>query len=109
VAGFDAALPQFEAAGAQVVGVSADASQALAAWKTQNNIKHLQLSDFRRQMLPAYDALVTDEKSPIYRYPKRAYFIIDRQGVVKFAKVMDNPLELLDPQEVLNALKASGV
>jgi peroxiredoxin len=51
---------------------------------------------------------VTDEKSPIYRYPKRAYFIIDRQGMVKFAKVMDNPLELLDPQEVLNALKASG-
>jgi peroxiredoxin len=108
VAGFDAALPQFEAAGAQVVGVSADAWQALAAWKKQNDIKHLQLSDFRRQMLPAYDALVTDEKSPIYRYPKRAYFIIDRQGMVKFAKVLDNPLELLDPQEVLNAVKSSG-
>jgi peroxiredoxin len=108
VAGFDAALPQFEAAGAQVVGVSADAWQALAAWKTQNNIKHLQLSDFRRQMLPAYGALVTDEQSPIFRYPKRAYFIIDQKGVVKFAKVLDNPLNLLDPQEVLGALKASG-
>ncbi len=108
MAGFDAALPQFEAAGAQVVGVSADAWQALAAWKTQNSIKHLQLSDFRRQMLPAYGALVTDEQSPIFRYPKRAYFIIDRQGVVKFVKVLDNPLNLLDPQEVLAALKASG-
>jgi peroxiredoxin len=30
VAGFDAALPQFDAAAAQVVGVSADAWQALA-------------------------------------------------------------------------------
>jgi len=109
VAGFDAALPQFEAAGAQVVGVSGDAWQALAAWKTQNNIKHLQLSDFRRQMLPAYGAIVTDEQSPIFRYPKRAYFIIDRQGVVKFVKVMDNPLNLLDPQEVLAAFKASGL
>ena len=82
--------------------------QALAAWKTQNNIKHLQLSDFRRQMLPAYGALVTDEQSPIFRYPKRAYFIIDRKGVVRFVKVLDNPLNLLDPQEVLAALKASG-
>ena len=109
MAGFDAALPQFEAAGAQVVGVSGDAWQALAAWRTQNNIKHLQLSDFRRQMLPAYNALVTDDKSPIFRYPKRAYFIIDRNGVVKYAKVLDNPLNLLDPQEVLTALKASGV
>jgi peroxiredoxin len=108
VAGFDAALPQFEAAGAQVVGVSADAWQALAAWRTQNNIKHLQLSDFRRQMLPAYGAMVTDDKSPIYRYPKRAYFIIDRNGVVKFVKVQDSALDLLDPEEVLKALKASG-
>ena len=108
MAGFDAALPQFEAAGAQVVGVSGDAWQALAAWKAQNSIKHLQLSDFRRQMLPAYGALVTDEQSPIFRYPKRAYFIIDRSGVVKFAKVLDNPLDLLEPQEVLVALKASG-
>jgi len=109
VAAFDAALPQFEAAGAQVVGVSGDAWQALAAWRTQNGIKHLQLSDFRRQMLPTYGALVTDDKSPIYRYPKRAYFIIDRNGVVKYVKVMDNPLDLLDPQEVLATLKASGI
>jgi hypothetical protein len=29
-------------------------------------------------MLPGYGALVTDEKSPIYRYAKRAYFVIDR-------------------------------
>lgn len=108
MAGFDAALPQFEAAGAQVVGVSADAWQALAAWRTQNAIRHLQLSDFRRQMLPAYGALVTDDKSPIFRYPKRAYFIIDRRGVVKFVKVLDNPLQLLEPQEVLAALKAAG-
>lgn len=108
MAAFDAALPQFEAAGAQVVGVSGDAWQALAAWRTQNNIKHMQLSDFRRQMLPQYGALVTDEKSPIFRYPKRAYFIIDKNGVVKFMKIQDNPLDLLDAQEVLAALKASG-
>ena len=109
MAGFDAALPQFEAAGAQVVGVSGDAWQALAAWRKEISIKHMQLSDFRRQMLPAYGALVTDESSPIFRYPKRAYFIIDRNGIVKFVKVMDSPLNLLDPEEVLRALKASGV
>ena len=71
-------------------------------------MKHPLLSDQRRQMLPAYGAMVTDEKSPIFRYPKRAYFIIDKNGVVKFAKVLENPLELLEPQEVLSALKAAG-
>ena len=65
------------------------------------------MSDFRgpRQLLPAYDAMVTDEKSPIYRYAKRAYFIIDKQGTVRYAKVQANPLELLDPKEVLAELK----
>jgi len=108
VRGFDAALPQFQAAGAQVVGVSGDAWQALAAWKKELDIKHLQLSDFRRQMLPAYGALVTDEQSPIFRYPKRAYFIIGRDGIVKFARVLDNPTLLLEPQEVLGAVRAAG-
>jgi len=108
VAGIDAALPQFEAAGAQVVGVSADAWQALAAWRTQNHNRHLQLSDIRRQMLPAYDAMITDDKHPMFRYPRRAYFIVDKNGIVRFAKVMPNSLDLLDPQEILATLKASG-
>jgi peroxiredoxin len=59
-------------------------------------------------MLPAYDALVTDEKSPIFRYAKRAYFVIDKDGVVRYAKVMTNALDLLKPDEVLQALKDSG-
>jgi len=99
---------QFEAAGAQVVGVSADHVATLDAFSKQEQLKHLLLSDFRRQMLPAYGALETNEQSPIYRYARRAYFIIDRQGVVKYVKVQDNPLDLLKPDEVLAALKSSG-
>ena len=90
------------------MGVSADHAATLQAFAKQNNIKHLLLSDFRRTMLPAYDALVTEESSPIYRYARRAYFVIDRDGVVRYAKVQTNPLDLLDPQEVLKAFKESG-
>jgi peroxiredoxin len=90
------------------VGVSADHAATLEAFSKQQGIRHLLLSDFRRTMLPAYDALVTDDKSPIYRYAKRAYFVIDKNGVVKYVKVQANPLDLLDANEVLAALKASG-
>ena len=108
IGGFEANLPKFEAVGAQVVGISADHAATLQAFAKTNGTKHLLLSDFRRQMLPAWDALVTDEKSPIYRYAKRAYFILDKNGVVKFVKVQNNPLDLLDPDEVLKAVKESG-
>ena len=101
-------MPQFEAIGAQVLGVSADHAATLQAFTDANRIKHPLLSDFRRQMLPAYGAMVTDEKSPIYRYAKRAYFVIDRQGIVRYAKVMDNALDLMKPDELLKALKESG-
>jgi peroxiredoxin len=90
------------------VGVSADTAATLVAFSKQHGLKHLLLGDFRRQMLPAYGAMVTDDKSPIYRYAKRAYFVIDRHGVVRYAKVQDNPLDLLKPEEVLKALRDSG-
>jgi peroxiredoxin len=102
-------LPQFEAAGAQVVGVSADHAATLEAFSKQENLHHLLLSDFRRQMLPQYGALETNEQSPIYRYARRAYFVIDRDGIVRWEKIQSNPLDLLDPHEVLQAVKASGV
>jgi len=88
--------------------VSADAGPTLLAFTKTNDIRFPLLADFTRKMLPAYDAMVTDEKSPIYRYGKRAYFILDRQGTVRWIKVQDNPLDLLSPEEVLKALKESG-
>jgi len=90
------------------VGVSTDHHLALAAWQKDQSSKQLLLSDFRRQMLPAYGAMQTNESSPVYRYAKRAYFIIDKTGTVKFMKIMDNSLDLLDPAEVLKTVKASA-
>jgi peroxiredoxin len=90
------------------VGISTDHHLALAAWQKAQHSKLLFLSDFRRQMLPAYGAMQTDDKSPVYRYAKRAYFIIDKTGTIKFIKVMDNPLDLLNPDEVLKTVKASA-
>ena len=101
-------MPQFEAAGAQALGVSADHAATLDAFTKQNPLKHTLASDFRRTMLPGYGAMVTDEKSPIFRYAKRAYIVIDRQGVIRYVKVMDNPLDLLQPDDLLKALKESG-
>ena len=53
--------------------------------------------------------MVTDERSPIYRYAKRGYFILDKNGVVRYARVQAIPFDLPDPEKVLKALKATGV
>ena len=90
------------------MGVSADHAATLDAFTKQNHLKHVLLSDFRRTMLPAYDAMVTDDKSPIFRYAKRAYFVLDKNGTIKYVKIMNNPLDLLKADEVLEAVKAAG-
>ena len=90
------------------MGVSADHAATLQAFVKQQGTKHLLLSDFRRTMLPAWGAMETNEQSPIFRYARRAYFVIDRQGVVRYQKIQANALDLLDPVEVLKALKESG-
>ncbi len=89
--------------------MSADAAETLEAFSKQHNLKHLLLSDFRKQMLPAYGALVTDPASPVYGYGKRAYFVIDRQGIIRYLKVEDNPLDLLKAEELLRAFKETGL
>ena len=88
--------------------MSIDSPNTLASFIKTNGINHVLLSDARRQMLRAYGALVTDEKSPLYRHAKRAYFILDRGGVVRWMKIQENPLDLLKPDEVLQALKKVG-
>ena len=90
------------------MGVSADPVSKLEEFTKKNTIKHQILSDFNRQMLPAYGVMVTDQKSPMYRLAKRAYFILDRQGIVRFVRVQANPLDLLKTEEVLKALKELG-
>ena len=88
--------------------MSADHAATLQAFAKQNSLHHVLLSDFRRQMLPAYGAIVTDEASPIYRYARRAYVILNKEGIVRFIKVQDNALDVMTPDEVLKSLKESG-
>src|SRR5438132_12027351 len=104
----DAVPPQYGARGAYVVAHSAHSFETMATWPYANPIRYLVLSDFRRQMLPGYGAMATNEQSPIFRYAKRAYFIIDKNGVLRWQNIKANPLDLLDPDEVLKALKELG-
>ncbi len=47
--------------------------------------------------------------SPFFRYSKRAYFVIDKQGIVRYMHVMDEVGHLLDSEEILAAVaKVAG-
>jgi len=74
------------------------------AWSEKMGLGFPLVSDFPRKTLEAYGILETDPKSPVYRYAKRAYVIIDKTGVVRYRKVMDSPRDLVPDDELLAEL-----
>jgi glutaredoxin-dependent peroxiredoxin len=107
---FQLDLPKFEAANAQVLGVSVDFNDANKAWAEKIGLSYPLLSDVRRQMAKAYDVLYDDAKMsedpakiPLYFRTKRAWFVIDKGGVIRYAKTTE-PRELIPNDEILKVL-----
>lgn len=104
MAAFQLDLSKFESRQAQVVGISTDFPPANTAWSEKMGVTFPLVSDIGRKTLEAYGILDTDPNSRLYRYAKRAYLIIDKNGVVRYKKVLDNPRELVSNDELLAEL-----
>ena len=105
-------MPKFEAANAQVLGVSVDFNDANKAWAEKLGLTYPLLSDMFRSMSMAYGTLFDDPAlleqegfgPVIYRRNQRVFMIIDKEGVVRYNKTTP-PLELVPNDELLNVLK----
>jgi peroxiredoxin len=78
------------------LGVSVDFNDANVAWAEDLGLTYPLLSDLRRQVSKSYDVLFDDpamandpQKIAAYLRSKRAFFVIDKEGVVRFAKVTE--------------------
>jgi len=63
------------------------------------------IDDFSREIVKKYGVMDDNPDSPYFRYSKRAYFIIDKQGVVRYKQIMDQPRHLLDSEEILGEVE----
>jgi alkyl hydroperoxide reductase subunit AhpC len=61
------------------------------------------LSDFHRDATRAYGVLI-----PERFYANRAYFLVDREGVVRWSHVEANPGQRRENAEILAALEQLG-
>jgi glutaredoxin-dependent peroxiredoxin len=108
---FQLDLPKFEALNAQVLGVSVDFNDANKTWAEKLGLSYPLLSDLRRSMSRDYGVLYDDpamandpQKIPLYLRAKRAWFVIDKQGVVRYAKTTE-PRTLVPNDEILQVLR----
>lgn len=94
-------LPKYESRDTQVLGASVDVVGALKAYAEKLGLTYPLLSDFSRDTVKKYGVMEEDPASARFRMAQRAYFIIDKQGIVRFKQVMTDPRQMLEPEEIL--------
>lgn len=93
---------------AVVFGVSVDSLFSLGKFRDEQNLNFQLLSDFNKEAASAYGVLY--ETFPAFEMQgvsKRAAFVIDKEGVVRYAEVCPTPGDLPNfeaIQQTLNSL-----
>src|ERR1700675_1011544 len=91
---------QFAGKGVEILPISVDSTASLKEFKNKLQMKTELLSDFKRDVSRAYGVLNEDRF-----YSNRAYFLIDKEGRVRWSHVERNNSERRDNSEILAAIK----
>jgi peroxiredoxin len=91
---------QFAREGVEILPISVDSTASLGEFKKKIQAKTDLLSDFKRDVSRAYGVLNEDRF-----YSNRAYFLIDREGKVRWSHVERNNGERRDNSEILAAIE----
>jgi len=86
-----------------VLAVSVDTLFSLAQFKAAQNLNFHLLSDFNKEVSTAYGVLHEKFAFGMKGVAKRSAFVIDKDGVIQYAEVLEDPTHLPD----FNAIQAA--
>ena len=72
-----------------MLGISTDTFFALKAWGDQQKLGFPLLSDYNKEVINAY-GVVNPDMIGLKNIAKRAVFVIDKGGVVRYREVLDD-------------------
>jgi peroxiredoxin len=90
-----------------VLGLSVESSRAHTAFAEQLDLPFPLLSDLNREAVRQYGVMYTPEtphREGYYGISKRAVFVLDRSGTVRYAWITDDSLQTPNVEEVLTAV-----
>ena len=79
---------------AEIVGISVDSLFVLERFKAENNYNFTLLSDFNKEASRAYGTLYENFVLDMKGVSKRAAFVVDQKGTIRYAEVLENAGEL---------------
>jgi peroxiredoxin len=90
---------QFAGRGVTVLPISVDHTYSLKEYKAKHGMHIDLLSDFHRDVSRQYGVLIEDRF-----FSNRAYFLIDKDGVIRWEHVEENPGNRRMDKELLEAM-----
>jgi peroxiredoxin len=100
-------LDKYKALDAEVLGISVDSFATLARFKQDYKINFPLLSDFNKEVARAYDALYEEFVLGMKGVARRSAFVIDREGVIRYAEVLESAGDLPNFEAIKQTL--SGI
>ncbi|MGZ4060816.1 MAG: redoxin domain-containing protein, partial [Bacteroidia bacterium] len=92
---------------AQVLGISVDSLFVLGKFKEEQKLNFPLLSDFNKEVSAAYGSLYDTFIFEMKGVSKRSAFVIDKEGIVRYAEVLEKASDLpnfVSIKEVLSRL-----
>lgn len=81
----------------RVLGISVDDTETLGRFKNENAISFPLLSDSHKKVSVLYDSIYSSPEDPsVWTVSKRSAFLIDKQGVVQYAEVLEDGYQVPD-------------
>ena len=96
-------LGRLNDANAQVYGISVDTFFALKAFQTDQRLTFSLLSDFNKQVIREY-GVFNEDMIGLKGIAKRAVFVIDKDGIVRYREVLEDARNEPDYEKVLAAV-----
>jgi len=105
--GFRANQERIEAAGARILGLCVESDRAHKAFAESLDLTFPLLSDFQRQVVKQFGIDYTEDApfSGFWGMSRRSVFVLDNNGVVRYAWVTDDPLVEPDYDAVVAAVE----
>jgi peroxiredoxin len=100
-------LKVFENLNAQVLGISVDLHYSLKMFHEKNNYNFPLLSDFNKKVIANYDVVLDVFAPGKFDYlgvAKRAAFVVDGNGILKYVEVLASPGEEPNYEAIKKAL-----
>lgn len=90
---------------AEILAISVDSLFSLDKFKKEQNLNFELLSDFNKDVSRAYDSLYSDFVLGMKGVSRRSAFVIDKEGIVRYAEVLDSAGDLPNFEAVKSTLQ----